>query len=198
MKKLISMADMEQLLTEQKKECVVATDTIITPAAIDFAEEKGIRLIEQPEMSNQIIAQLDSDEAVNSILQLLGNKDILQALITSLKDDPYEAHQDESGVKIIYGKTVRMSSSQKDNKQLCGQVLVKKDTLEAGLLAIQDTDFCIKTKSEEVNLVLEGELIVKINEKAYKAEKGDIVSIPAGIQLERSAIGTAKIFYVRS
>ncbi|WP_086347656.1 hypothetical protein [Candidatus Enterococcus clewellii] len=202
MKKLISIADIEQLLVEKAETCVLTHDTIVTPAAIDFAEEKGIRFITQePDpISTKTMTPFDSNKLVNDMLQLLTNKDILYALMASLKEEPYEFEQDDSGVKIIHGKTVKMTPLEENDKQICGQVLFKNDneTVEAGLLTIKGTDFSIKTKSEELNLVLEGNLIIRINGKAYKAQEGDLVSIPIGTQLERSATEHTKIFYIRS
>lgn len=197
-KKLISIADIEQLLDEGKKECTVTSNTIVTPAAVDLAEEKGVRFVEQNVSINPTTTTADSDQAVEDILQLLMNKDILQTLIASLKDDPYEAKQDDTGLKIIYGKTVKMVPLEKNNKQICGQILLKTEKAEAGFLTLQDSDFYIKSKTEEINLILEGELTVRINGRSYKAQEGDVIAIPAGIQLERSAIGKAKVFYVRS
>lgn len=202
MKKLISMADIEQLLAEKKETCVLTHDTIVTPAAIDLAEEKGIHFVTQESdpISNKATTSFDSNKIVNDMLQLLNNKEILHALITSLKEEPYDFEQDDSGMKIIHGKTVKMTSFEENNKQVCGQVLFKNvnETTEAGLLMIKATDFSIKTKSEELNLILEGNLVIRINGKTYTAQEGDLVSIPIGVQVERSATEQTKIFYIRS
>lgn len=199
-KKLISIADIEKLSAEKKNECPVTPDTIITPAAVDLAEERGIQFVKHDFSANESNAHTASDKIVSDIFQLLKNKDVLQALITSLKDEPYTSERDGSGVEIISGKSVRMDSFVEGNKRICGQILFKNEikNTEAGLLMLEETDFSIRTKSQELNLILEGDLSVKINGKSYKAQAGDLVSIPAGIQLERSTPRKVKIFYVRS
>lgn len=177
MKKLICVADIQQLVNEQKKECLTTSETIITPAARDLADEFDICFLKQD------VSQPAHEEISLIMARLCSDHGLLQQLIGVLKEpSPFESQQDSSGFQLIHGNTIQFDQSESEPgmaKQILfanfNQLKVEIVSLSKGL--VKD---CVS--EEAIYFVLEGQLETRINQKQFDSQKGDIQYFPSRLE----------------
>lgn len=175
MKKLISMVDLQELLAENQTDCLISAETLITPAAIDLAEEKGIRFV-------QTKAETTAPDISFLMEALCSEPRLLQQLISVLECQPFVSEQ-SSGFQLIHGETIRYQTKEAETG-IARQTLfdafkgIKVEIVNLSQGLIQE--FCCQ---EEIQFVIEGQLTTTINQKQFECNKGDSLYYPT--QTER-------------
>lgn len=171
MKQLVSIATILKLIEADQTECCVEERAIVTPAAMDLAEEHGISIIKEKK-SNEMIEQ---SNLLDSLKVLMSNRDFVQNMINNL-EEPYRYETDSSDIKLIYGESI----------QLFSQGSWKKQTLFSNIFGGLTIDFLETSKktyqhhfeAEEFLLLLEGQATFDMDGKKVIAKKGDCVHFP--------------------
>ena len=174
MKKLVALRDLEEIKRQGKTVCQVDGDTLITPAARDFAQESGITFssrLDSPACCDSTGKEasgshqgIDS-ELIYKALKTMMEKGLLKDAANSASDRKYTAERDDKGLKLVRGNSVKMDC------------------------------FDWHLTYEEIDYVIEGTLTVAVNGKTFTAKAGDILFVPSGSQVVWGSPDQAKIFY---
>jgi ethanolamine utilization protein EutQ len=188
MKKLISLKEVESYHEEGATTIFVDSQTIITPAAKDLAEEYQMEWVERT-CSNpaQTLAETDpfSKEALIALLK---------QFLAETGNQPYEASYHKSGLKIVKGATVKLPPVA-DNPCIKSQEIVhaKECGLTANLLSLEDTCYKETSGQESVNYILTGTVDLTIAGERFVAHQGDTVFIPKGTKTDWLVKGSASV-----
>ncbi|AXG38057.1 MULTISPECIES: cupin domain-containing protein [Enterococcus] len=177
MKQLVSIATIEKVIEAKQAECRVDNNTIITAAAVDLAEEHGIDIIKEDNVTEPI----DHSQIFDSLKVLMGNPEFVLSMIKSLEES-YRYETDNSGAKLIYG----------DSIQLFPQGSWKKQSLFSNIFGGLTIDFLETAKKnyrhrfevEEFILLLEGKATFTMNGKKINAQQGDFLYFPKNTSME--------------
>ena len=196
MKKLISLSNIKSLHDKGQTEIYIDEQTIITPAAKDYAKFNGMVFVEKKgdcRMMNDFDISGLSKEDLYKILKVLVDKGLLD---TDTKK--YEAATMSNGFKVVRGNTIKMEPlfEETGDKAKYLEVIHSEDSpMQSGYFTIDNTSFTTTTELFETYCIEEGVLDIKVDGNKFRANKGDILSIPKGSKIECSSEGFVKIFY---
>ncbi|MGM0125897.1 hypothetical protein IGI37_003298 [Enterococcus sp. AZ194] len=189
MKKLISLKEIESYHDEGATVIFVDSQTIITPAAKDLAEEYHIEFEERA-----------CSEAEWTLTETNGfSKEALVALLkrflAETGNQPYEASYHESGLKIVKGNTVKLQPVA-ENGAIRSQEIVaaKEQGLTTNLLSLENTCYRERSGQESVNYILSGTVELMISGERLIANQGDTLFIPKGTETDWVVKGAASVF----
>lgn len=205
MKKLVCASEVEAAAEKGQKTFCIDCNTIITPAAKDTAQERGVVFTTAP-ASKEAAPQQDKrqeqefDKAV--IYQVV--KAVLASQLLSggpVCPPPFLVESEsKSGLKVIRGRTVQFENfdTGKPGTNVAYREVISKteSQMSAGFLTIEQSSFDWELSYEEIDIVLEGSLSVTINGETHHATQGDILFVPKGSTVTWSSTGYVKLFYV--
>lgn len=211
MKKLISVADVEQALKDNQLSICIDDTTLITPAAKDLAKSKGISFttgvaVEKAccnanaPVETKVTEPLavDGGQALELVKQILINKIGGQALPV---DGLIRDRDGQSGFQIVRCQNVEFDvfdtgipGANVYYKELIGSA--DSPNISCGFLKIIQSSFPWQLCYDEMDIVLEGELSLTINGVLHKAKAGDVVYVPKGSDVIWGADEYVKLFYV--
>lgn len=205
MKKLVSLKDIELCKQQGKTVLVVDSNTIVTPAAQDFAQENGIAFSTSSHACCETASKEEGgtggvdSELIYKALKALLEQGKLQDVLGSLPEAKYVSECDSKGLKVVRGNTVKLDVFDTGNSNVKAhyQELVSKEesAMSAGFLVIEESRFEWNLTYEEIDYVIEGTLTVTINGKTFTAKAGDVLFVPSGSQVVWGSPDKAKIFY---
>ena len=206
MKKLICAADVEEWVASGQKRCCIDSNTIVTPAARDKARELGMEFTHEPcgTLSSEATGCRTQDDldmnAIFKIFKMLSEKGLVEKLLGTTVEPPYQAETDPTGLKLVRGRTVKMEAYETGtsrSKVYRQEVIGKPDcSMGAGFLTIDHDSFSQETTNEETYIVLEGTLDVTLNERTFTAHEGDVLFIPKGVKATKGSSECARMFYM--
>ncbi|MCE5173452.1 cupin domain-containing protein [Paenibacillus profundus] len=208
MKKLICAADVEEWVASGQKRCCIDSNTIVTPAARDRAIELGLEFTNEPcgTMSSEAAGcetQNDLDmNAIFKFFKILSEKGLVEKLLGTALEPPYQAETDPTGLKLVRGRTVKMEAYETGKtgaKVYRQEVIGKPDcSMSAGFLTVAHDSFEQETAHEETYIVLEGSLDVTLNKRTFTAHEGDVLFIPKGVKATKGSTDCARMLYMTS
>ena len=206
MKKLICAADVEEWVASGQKRCCIDRNTIVTPAAHDKARELGLEFTDEPcgtLRSEPAGSETQDDLDMNAIFKffkMLSEKGMVEKLLGTALERPYQAETDPTGLKLVRGRTVKMEAYETGKpgaKVYRQEVIGKPDcSMSAGFLTVEHGSFAQETAHEETYIVLEGKLDVTLNERTFTAHEGDVLFIPKGVKATKGSSDCARMFYM--
>lgn len=212
MKKLVCAEEVKVAAVKGQKTIGLECNTIITPAARDLAKELGVEFIASASavengifksnvlQKNEGLKNIDRNLIYQIVKTLLDNN-LLQGAAELLSEKPFRTDGDpESGLRIVRGRTAKFKPlfPGDSNKNAAYCELVKKENckMRAGFLTIEKSSFDWELFNDEINVILEGSLSIKINGNAFEACQGDVLLIPKGSKVTWGSSGYVKLFYV--
>lgn len=206
MKKLVSLKEVEEVKKQGKCVFVIDSNTIVTPAAKDFAQESGITFSTESHACCESICKEQSgasngidSELIYKALKTLMEKGLLQDVVDSVSDQKFVAESDSKGLKVVRGDSVKFDYFDTGDPSVKAyyQELVSKEesAMSAGFLLIEKSRFDWNLTYEEIDYVIEGTLNVTINGKTFTAKAGDVLFVPSGSQVVWASPDKARIFY---
>ena len=207
MKKLISVKEVEAAEKAGTKVLYIDSDTIITPAAKDAAQNCGIEFSTECHACNGGVAELSqamggelNSEMIYNFLKVMMEKGMLQGVLDGASDQPYVAERHSCGLKVVRGNSVKYEALDTGNPadKVYYQEIINKDdgcSMNAGFITIEDCNFPWECACEELYHIVDGTLKVTVDGKAYIANTGDSVFFPKGANVEFGASGKMKAFY---
>jgi len=179
-KQLFTASDIRNISSFQKSDLLfLGTDDIITPEAIDIARELGVRLVrENPSSLTPSIGQ--NQQSVQKT-----TPDVLPAL------------------KLVFGQAVIMDAFG-ENLATPGTNVRLKDVIStsdgssmaAGYMALEKGEFPWTLNYDEIDIVLEGELVIKRGNVSVSGHVGDVIFIPKGSQITFGTPNNVRFVYV--
>jgi len=224
MKKLISVSDVKKCVEENRKWLIIDSDTIITPAAKDFAAEKGIRFTDSPSPAERPKSEAECgsnpekcgaghSDTVNRIAERIKGSEIDKELIEKIvrevlrektlnkSCDSFESEYDPSGLKLVRGKTViceKFGYGNPDSNAGIKDIVNIRESpnMGAGFMTIERSSFDWELCYEEFDYITDGELNITINGRTYQGRAGDVFFIPKNSKITWSTQSSARFFYV--
>lgn len=197
MRKLICLRDVEGLHSQGKTEVYIEENTIITPAAKDYAKANHMNFVERKDeckaMDKFDMSGL-SKEDLYKILKVLVDRGLLDV------DQPkYQAEKLEGGFKLVRGCSAKLEplfpETNGDKAKYVELVHTEDSPMQSGFFTISRTSFKTKTEVYETYYIIEGVLDIKVNGRKFVAKKGDVLTIPKGSEIECSCESFVNIFY---
>ncbi len=201
MKKLICAKDIEIAKEQGKKVFYIDSNTIVTPLAEDAAKINEIEISTRSDNSEvQNISKDDIDmDLVYKIFKTMMDKGLLTEMLDLLSNKPYDAETDFGGLKLIRGNTVKYKNLETENpnaKVFYQELISNKDSsVNTGFLNIDNSKFDWEVTCEEVYYVIDGNVVIHINENIFTAYSGDVLYIPTGSKITLASSDKAKLFY---
>lgn len=138
--------------------------------------------------------------AIYKFFKILSEKGLVEKLLETAPEPPYQAETDPAGLKLVRGRTVKMdaySMGTSEAKVYGQEVIGKQDSsMSAGFLTVDHSSFERESAYEEINIVVEGTLDLTLNGRTFTAREGDVLYIPKGVKATKGSPDCAKLFYV--
>jgi ethanolamine utilization protein EutQ len=180
-KQLFTAADIRYIARNQNHDLLILSpDDIITPEAIDVACTLGLRLVrEEPSSRMDFIAATTTVAEKSS--QLIPLPPLKMVFGEGVILDPFGEGLATSGTKVRL----------KD-------VLTSADgsSMAVGYMALDQGEFPWTLTYDEVDIVLEGELVITRGTEAASAKPGDVIFIPKGSSITFGTPGKVRFIYV--
>lgn len=178
-RQLFTAADIRRLAREQKSDLLyLSPDDILTPEAADTARELGVQVVREaasgppPLGSSPPTARPAFGSPLPPLKQILGS---------GLVMDPF------GGGLASPGANVRLKD-----------VVTQADgsPMAAGYMALEKGEFPWTLTYDEVDVVLEGELVIRRGEKTARGGPGDVIFIPKGSSITFGTPSRVRFIYV--
>ena len=207
LKQLVTAAQIKEWA--EKKETVVhlAPGTIITPAAKDAAKDYGITLLEKsnlpkeekpPSCENAPLSLAPPGVDPSLVARIV--KEVMACLQRN-QDFPYLIKEsDPCGMVLVRGEPLfnAFLSAGDPRKSKTIKIFDKgeKERVSAGFSIVDDTSLSRELDCGEINYIIDGNLEIKVNNKSYHGQKGDVLFLPAGTKVAYKSHEGAKYLYV--
>lgn len=188
MKKLISLKEIEGYHEEGTTSVFVDSQTIITPAAKDLAEEYHIEFEERTCLDTEwSLAEAEGFSKEALVV-------LLKRFLAETGYQPYEARYHKSGLKIVKGTTIKLQPVS-GNETLKSQEIIhsKECGMTVNVYSLENTHYDETGGEESVNYILSGTVELMISGERLVASQGDTVFIPKGIKAEWLVKDTASV-----
>lgn len=206
MVKLISAGTLRDMAASGKN-VVVPKDSILTPSAKDLAKELGLNIIREGEQDsvNSVCSSSCNNNLFAEKVTETGNEiqlqsDEIKSIVRKVLDDVLKPVCPDPKPKHVDGEKVNIPPFDTGNPQqkigLIDVVTSREANLAAGFMTFDHSELPWYMTYDEVNYVLEGEYVLKIENEIFKAKPGDVIYIPKGKNVVFSSPTFAKVFYV--
>ena len=202
LKTLITVSEIKQFIDGGKKTIYVDANTIITPAAMDVANESGIKIVAgaSPEkiFENHPMKQ-GSGATVDPALiaEIIG--EVMKSLGQSSKSSQLVKEADPSGMKLVKGNSVvleNFDTGDPSHNVKFKEILNSKE-LSISFMSMEDkTTFDWVPTANEIKYIIEGTLECTINGKKYTGTAGDVLFIPVGAKGTFSTPDKTKFLFI--
>jgi ethanolamine utilization protein EutQ len=218
LKVLISVNEVNKISEKGQKELYKDSQTIITPAAKDRAEELGIKIKdgrdqesqeskktqESQEIEEQIISNeipVDNQMSVNPELIAKIVKNVIAGMNLDTKSCGLQKETDPSGLCLIKGDSVvcePFDTGNPNDKVGIKEILSIEESPNMGLgfMTIEKSSFSWDMKYEEIDYIVEGTLEFTVDGKTYTGKAGDVFYIPKDTKVTFSTPDRTKFFFV--
>lgn len=175
-RQLFTAADIRRVAREQKSDLLILSpDDLITPEAVDVARELGVRLVREAP-SSPAAADPPTRPALPVALPPL--KMVLGASVVL---DPFGEGLATPGTNVRLKDVVSSADG---------------SSMAAGYMALEKGEFPWTLTYDEVDIVLEGELVITRGEVAVHGGPGDVIFIPKGSSITFGTPSQVRFIYV--
>lgn len=177
-RQLFTAADLRHIAREHKSELLfISQDDIITPEAFDVARELGLQIVrENPhDLTRRIGSHLkDGPKPITlpPLKMVFGGGVIL---------DPFGAGIAPPGTNVRLKDVITSSDG---------------SSMATGYMALDKGEFPWTLTYDEVDIVLEGELVITRGDVAVHANPGDVIFIPKGSSITFGTPNKVRFIYV--
>lgn len=181
MKELICAKDIENLLERGEKRIFITSNTILTPSAKDIIKNNDIEIIlkNKDEQKKEKLDFSDLDmEKLTCFFKLLIKENLYQDVIEKLLTGKgYIQEKDPEGFILTRGESIKYKKINKDNLEISYQE-IKSGTHTITFVEMNNSKFLKKMESQEYIYIIGGKITIKINNREYIGNVGDILYIP--------------------
>lgn len=220
MKKLITAADVKNYSEQQKDTIFIDTNTIITPAAKDAANESRIRFVVKEDSEKVHQTQKNNGISMEQVEALVKdidtthfsakiNPELVQKIVIEVMANLEKCKRspeiiklaDPSGLRIVRGESVKLETFNtgipQDNIKIKELLTLRESpNMSTGFMEMEQTVCEFNNKGEEISYIIQGTLECTINGNKYLARAGDVLYVPANSKVSYSAHEKVKYFYV--
>ena len=179
-KQLFTAADIRYVAREQKHDfLLLGSDDIITPEAADVARELGVRLVRENHTGQT--PGLTQPEIVSRPSQPVSLPPLKMIFGSAVIMDPFGEGLATPGTNVRLKDVVTASDG---------------SSMAAGFMALEAGEFPWTLTYDEVDIVLEGELVITRGEVKAHGKPGDIIFIPKGSSITFGTPSHVRFVYV--
>lgn len=169
-RQLFTAADIRQLVREQKASTLVlGADDLITPEAIDQASSLGLQIVRQSQPVNRVAA----------VTPALPPLKVVRGAGVSL--EPFG---------------VGLASPAMDVRLKDVVTSADRSPMAAGFMSLERGEFPWTLTYDEVDVVLEGELVITRGSEVVRGGPGDVIFIPKGSAILFGTPSRTRFVYV--
>ncbi len=173
-KKLFTAADIRRLARDLKSTLlVVGADDLITPEAADLAKELGVRLVRQPAPAASERLKPEPFPAPLPPLKLVKGAGVLM--------EPFGAGLATPGADVHFKDAIASGDG---------------SPMAAGYMALDRGELPWTLSYDEVDIVLEGELVITRGSEVVHGGPGDCIFIPKGSSITFGTPSRVRFVYV--
>lgn len=177
-KQLFTAAEIRRIVREQRSELLfLSSDDIVTPEAYDVARELGLRITRENPPDSKVGLKKEPHLSyppamLPPVKMVLGSGVIL---------DPFGAGLATPGTNVRLKDVITSGDS---------------SSMATGYMALDKGEFPWTLTYDEVDIVLEGELIITRDNVAVHANPGDVIFIPKGSSITFGTPNNVRFIYV--
>lgn len=201
MGRFISAAVLREL-AKQGKEIVLEENSVLTPSAKDLAKELGLTLTHGQRVSLPLCpgSQLaPAGAAAAGRTQPGAGQDLKQQVRTIMEEILRPACPQPKALHVRGEQVVIQPFDQAPAGQRIGLtdvVTAKEGNLCAGFMTFDHSELPWFLNYDEADYIIEGDFVLQVGDKVFRAKAGDVVYIPKGSQVVFSSPAFCKVFYV--
>jgi ethanolamine utilization protein EutQ len=179
-KQLFTAADIRSIVQVKKSDLLMLSrDDIITPEAVDVARELGLRLLREDQPvpaayshAMPVISQVQTPLPLPPLKMVFG---------AGVMMDPFGAGLASPGTNVRLKDVVTSTDG---------------SSMAAGYMALDRGEFPWTLTYDEVDIILEGELVITRGDVAAHGKPGDIIFIPKGSSITFGTPDRVRFIYV--
>ncbi len=199
MKRLITAIEVRELVNDSKQ-IILSPDCILTPSAKDLAKELGASIEWEGSISHMFSSKKegqsmkvskDSADIKSDQLKELVSKILAEKLKPACMD-PVPTHVKGDQVKIQ--PFAKAPPGQKIG--MTDVITSREANLGAGFMTFEQSTLPWHLTYDEIDYIIEGDFVVKVENREYHCKPGDVLSIPKGTKVVFGSPTKAKVFYV--
>jgi ethanolamine utilization protein EutQ len=202
--KLITEGMLMEMATKSR-EIVLETGSRLTPSARDYATMMGLTIIQKHDRyitresrrlapHQEVQAPPASPLAAN--IKDIGVNELVQKVMVEFQHqacpNPRATHVKNGSFQIrpfsVDVPGLKMG--------LADVVTSREANLAAGFMTFDHSELPWHMAYDEVDYVIEGDYVLKVDNQVFRARPGDVLYIPKGSQVVFSSPGFVKVFYV--
>lgn len=176
-RQLFVAADIRRLAADQKADLLILSpEDIVTPEAVDTARELGVRLVYETHGSQGQLSSLVSRPGLVSPLPPL--KMVTGSMVVM---DPFGAGLATPGTNVRLKDVVTQADG---------------SPMAAGYMSLDQGEFPWTLTYDEVDVVLEGELVIRRGSEIVRGSSGDVIFIPKGSSITFGTPTKVRFIYI--
>ncbi|MGB8648178.1 MAG: cupin domain-containing protein [Anaerolineae bacterium] len=175
MKRLVTAADIRDYIRCGETHIDLGPDDLVTAEAEDVATNAGISLVRATGM----------------------------AAVEQARVQAHAPRGDKRTVKVVRGGQVPMEPFAFDVKRpdmnICTTDVVTDSDgspMGAGFMSMEQGSFPWTLNYDEIDIVLEGELVIQVGDESYSGHAGDVIYIPRGASIRFATPTRCRFVYV--
>jgi ethanolamine utilization protein EutQ len=209
MGRFISAAVLREM-AKKDKDIFLEEDSVLTPSAKDLAKELGITITKgrQEIISKSVIAQSvgqtpNHPNERHVACEIIGtetqNDDLKKTVQKILSEVLKPACENPKATHVLGKSVVIQPFSEAPPGQKIGMIDVidaRVGNLASGFMTFDHSRLPWLLNYDEVDYIVEGEFVLEIDGKVFRAVAGDVIYIPKGSPVVFSSPTFCKVFYV--
>jgi ethanolamine utilization protein EutQ len=182
-KQLFTATDIRRVAREQKSDLLILSpDDLVTPEAVDVARELGLRLVrESSEAGRSSLPSPMPDSGARPAAIPVALPPLKMVFGPGVIMDPFGEGLATPGTNVRLKDVVTSSDG---------------SSMAAGYMALEKGEFPWTLTYDEVDIVLEGELVITRGSVAVHGKPGDVIFIPKGSSITFGTPTQVRFIYV--
>ena len=170
-RELFTAADIRRVVREQQSEVlIISPDDIVTHEAVDVAHDLGVRLVR--ERSSNPVSPTDQPLPLATLKVALGATVVME---------PFGEGMATPGTNVRLKDVITSADG---------------SPMAAGYMMLDKGEFSWTLTYDEIDIVLEGELVITRGENMARAAPGDMIFIPKGSSITFGTPCNVRFVYV--
>ena len=177
-RQLFTAADIRRIAREHRSEVIILSpEDIVTPEAVDVARELGMRLVRETQSVPGEVIHLPRQASIPSsvlppLKMVFGDGVVL---------DPFGEGLATPGTNVRLKDVITSADG---------------SSMATGFMSLEKGEFPWTLTYDEVDIVIEGELVITRGSTAVHAKPGDVIFIPKGSSITFGTPDKVRFVYV--
>jgi len=180
-RQLFTAEDIRRLTRERVETLLLAPDDIVTHEAMDVAVALGLKLIRETESGSSLRKEASFDTAQDK-LPVIPNLPPLKVVhVGSVQVEPFLEGKTTPGTNVWLKDVV---------------VTQDRSPMGAGYMSLDKGEMAWTLTYDEIDIVLEGELVITRGAEQVRGKTGDVIYIPKGSSITFGTPNWTRFVYV--